>query len=566
MKKNFGIVLAIALGLSALLLTVAFQAGWVRANPSRQERASAGALISYQGQIHDTSGPYTGTGYFKFVIINETGSTTYWSNDGTSIAGSEPTAAVPLKVTNGLFNVNLGDTTGTYSGMTQNISYTTFADFNTLLRVWFSPGGSSFTKMPDQKVTAVPYALQAVESVFAWDADQLNGLVSSAYQLRVASPCSDGQAIKQINADGSVICESISGMPRFTLSVVHDESPTGYHPSIAIGGDGLGLISYTNGGLFLIVAHCDDLECTSATLNIVDALAYVDKSTSIAVRPNGHALISYYENSLKSLKVAYCNNADCSDVTLNTVDNSDAGLVNAITTIGDTYALIGYIDGASNNLHGATCTNYNCSSYISDTVLDSTAMVADLDVATGVDNRGLIVYNHTIGNTLKIAHCNDLTCTSATLYTIGSGINAKDISLAIGSDNLGLISFYDYYNDHLEVAHCDNIECSTATVYTLDDDNAGYGSSIAIGMDGLGVISYYNYDGDMKVAHCTNLECSAAALYTVHETNDYHYPTYFTALTIGKDGLPLIAYQRMETATLHSAHCSNIFCFPAVAP
>ena len=37
--------------------------------------------------------------------------TSYWSNDGTSSAGSEPEASVGVTVANGLFNVVLGDTT-----------------------------------------------------------------------------------------------------------------------------------------------------------------------------------------------------------------------------------------------------------------------------------------------------------------------------------------------------------------------------------------------------------------------------------------------------------------------
>jgi hypothetical protein len=82
MKKNFGIILAIALGLSALLLLIAFQAGWVQAMPFKQERAGAPTIVSYQGQIWDGDAPYNGTGYFKFAILDATGTTYYWSNDG----------------------------------------------------------------------------------------------------------------------------------------------------------------------------------------------------------------------------------------------------------------------------------------------------------------------------------------------------------------------------------------------------------------------------------------------------------------------------------------------------
>ena len=64
--------------------------------------------------------PYSGTGYFKFAVVDSAGTTSYWSNDDTSAAGSEPTYAVELWVSGGLFNVLLGDTSLT--NMTQALS------------------------------------------------------------------------------------------------------------------------------------------------------------------------------------------------------------------------------------------------------------------------------------------------------------------------------------------------------------------------------------------------------------------------------------------------------------
>ena len=42
--------------------------------------------------------------------MNGPGTASYWSNDGTSTAGSEPTAAVAISVSNGVYSVLLGDT------------------------------------------------------------------------------------------------------------------------------------------------------------------------------------------------------------------------------------------------------------------------------------------------------------------------------------------------------------------------------------------------------------------------------------------------------------------------
>jgi hypothetical protein len=146
---------------------------------------------------------YDGTGYFKFAVVNAAGDTTYWSNDGTSAGGGEPTNAVQLVVTDGLFNVLLGDTT--LGGMTQALGADVFNGTERYLRVWFSSDGTTFTQLtPDRRIAAVPYALQAEE---AKNADTLDGLQGSAYQQRVNGTCAGGNAIRVINEDGTVTCE-----------------------------------------------------------------------------------------------------------------------------------------------------------------------------------------------------------------------------------------------------------------------------------------------------------------------------------------------------------------------
>ena len=67
-------------------------------------------MINYQGRVAvgDPAVNFNGTGLFKFALVNEDGSASYWSNDDTSTEGSEPTAAVSLTVTKGLYSVLLG--------------------------------------------------------------------------------------------------------------------------------------------------------------------------------------------------------------------------------------------------------------------------------------------------------------------------------------------------------------------------------------------------------------------------------------------------------------------------
>jgi hypothetical protein len=70
--------------------------------------------------------------------------TSYWSNDGTSVNGSEPSAAVSVGVTDGLFAVVLGDTT--LPNMTA-IDASLFAQPNLQLLIWFNDGAHGFAAL-----------------------------------------------------------------------------------------------------------------------------------------------------------------------------------------------------------------------------------------------------------------------------------------------------------------------------------------------------------------------------------------------------------------------------------
>jgi len=122
--------------------------------------AQVPGLISHQGKVTVAGTNYTGTGLFRFALVNASGTTTFWSNDGTSAAGSQPAAAVSLAVARGVFSVNLGDTT--VANMTQTIPPGAFSTDAVYLRVWFDDGvNGSQLLTPDRRITSVAYALKA---------------------------------------------------------------------------------------------------------------------------------------------------------------------------------------------------------------------------------------------------------------------------------------------------------------------------------------------------------------------------------------------------------------------
>ena len=108
--------------------------------------------------------------------------TTYWSNDGTSVNGREPTAAVSVGVSNGLFTVGLGDTTLTNMQTIPAAVFTTQPDLQ--LRIWFNDGVNGFVALsPAQNLRPVPYAVMADNAsnlLGTLPTAQLSGPVASA--------------------------------------------------------------------------------------------------------------------------------------------------------------------------------------------------------------------------------------------------------------------------------------------------------------------------------------------------------------------------------------------------
>jgi hypothetical protein len=106
-----------------------------------------------------------GAGYTSTSLVTiapppgENSYVTYWSNDGTSVAGGEPSASVSVAVSDGLFTVDLGDTT--VPNM-MAIAASLFTQTNLQLRIWFTDGVNGWAALsPVQNLTQTPYAVNA---------------------------------------------------------------------------------------------------------------------------------------------------------------------------------------------------------------------------------------------------------------------------------------------------------------------------------------------------------------------------------------------------------------------
>ena len=112
-------------------------------------------ILNYAGQVSVDGQRFDGEAKLKFALVNSASSVTYWSQDGTSENGSEPTGHVSAQVRGGLYSILIGNTA--IAGMGE-LNASVFQQHDDVhLRVWFSDGVNGFERIvPDRQFAAVP--------------------------------------------------------------------------------------------------------------------------------------------------------------------------------------------------------------------------------------------------------------------------------------------------------------------------------------------------------------------------------------------------------------------------
>lgn len=296
----------------------------------------------------------------------------------------------------------------------------------------------------------------------------------------------------------------------------------GRYSSIAIGSDGFAVIAHFNlSAVALRVTHCSNVACTLASsLNVDDPIGVsVGEYVSLAIGADGLPIISHRDGTNGALRVSHCGNVTCTSGNVSTTVDNPVNNVATGTSIAigvDGRAVISHQDATAGALRITHCANVACTSADSSTNADNPAnnVGAHSSIAIGTD--GFPVVSHrdaTIGG-LRLTHCGNATCTTGvTSVTLDNpaGDAGYASSLAIGADGLPVASHMDNSTHTLRVAHCGSVACSgrnTTSVVADPTASVGGGTDLVIAPDGLPLVAYQDTtSATLRVARCGTRTC-----------------------------------------------------------
>lgn len=332
------------------------------------------------------------------------------------------------------------------------------------------------------------------------------------------------------------------GRQIWSKSDIPATSTSGYANSVSIGVDGMPFsFHYKQDTQDLIFTKCSDVLCASSSNRVIGSGGDRGSMLSATLGATGNPVVAMYEAISGDLTWVFCLDPSCSISSLTEIDGSteDVGQYPSLNISDSDFAVISYYDVTNGNLKVTRCTKANCANRTTNTV-DSSGFVGKATSLTiGTDGLPVMSYFDQTNETLKVAHCNDAPCSSATLTKIGpTAVDIGATSIAIGVDGLPIIAFYDIRAGDLWTIHCANTACTSSTSATnlrsLGD--VGDSASITIGLDGLPLIAYVDStDQKNYVDRCTNMSCTAS-------TSTYlaNFAGPDSAMTIGSDGLPIV--------------------------
>ncbi|MCW5874037.1 MAG: class F sortase [Anaerolineales bacterium] len=237
--------------------------------------------------------------------------------------------------------------------------------------------------------------------------------------------------------------------------------------------------------------------------------------------------------------------------------------------------VIAYRYAPSSNLILAYCHNPLCSS-ASFRTLDSLSTV-DAHISLKLSSAGnpvIAYYDDAGASRLRLALCDDPTCTTSTLKTLDTGVSGsywvgRELSMALDSNDIPVISYaHSAGGAGLRVARCADAACSSTTITTVSGTPVSpRETSLALDSSGNPMIAYHQNNGGLFFVHCDDPVCAGSeTLVTLYSPSFPLWAGRRLAMALDSSGNPVISYstrdsnsyQHIELIRCNNANCSSL--------
>ena len=381
---------------------------------------------------------------------------------------------------------------------------------------------------------------------------------SSQVQSRISTGCVVGSSIRQINSDGSVLCQ-LDGVGTGDITSVSAGGGlvgggTTADISIAVGAEAVNaamigpaavgdseLAPASVGTAKIIstqvqrrvVGACAPTQilrainedgsvvCDAANFGLVRTALPIDSAGNIDVEigADGLPLLAYVDTGSQDAHVVKCGNAKCSSGNIDSTVDAVVGVVGSPTIEIDLFVppdgvpIVAYFEASQGDLRYVRCGNTSCSSGNTATTIQSTGNVGlSPRIALTAAGNPMMAYLATSPKRVLYSACSGLTCAGVTTVTLATTPEVPEAPVLLLSGGVPIVIYYESVAKDLRAIRCSDASCAASIGATLaaNGDVGRYAAGVVVAG---GVTVAFREEGanaGLKAVRCSDAVCSSA--------------------------------------------------------